>query len=614
MLLNKSDTGTEIKDFNGRIVINRIFPISQQPVVSCTISPVQFVLRYYDSSFSYLGTSYSSSAKFARIIIVVSDGTALAKSAVNGKTLTINGVTYELWNTNLPVSFASQQEIVTMPTRINNLKSDVEFLENSVEFLENSAEVLINKNDISGDIVDALGRVVVNRFFPITQQPTITSNAGYAFLRYYDSNYSYLDSSYSSSAKFVRVGIVVNDNVEIDYADIRGKLLSVNGYTYEFVSNLIQTPQSTIENIILAVNDASIVLLNKNNNGTEIEDYDGRISINRFFPISSEPTIICNIPSVGYAFRYYDTAFSYIGSSYTSSAKYVKIVLRISDGTAINKSVTYGKTLKVNDVVYSIDCSFLPLSQPFIEDISNQRKYKFGIELMQIFQKYTTVGDSLMAGYTSVDGVTIGSAVSRESNNNWVGYIEKRIGQQLTNLAIGSSTTHHWRYGDGPSAPEYVADINDANIKTDCYIIALGVNDIGQSVPVGTSADVKVDYNENGDSYYGNYDFIIRKLLYFNPYAHILCFTIPKDTATNYNVAIRYLCGLYPTQVHCIDLAANYMEEFNSGIIEGNRFGVHYNPLAYNVISTIIEEAISNYIYDNYLLFQKVPYYSGWPN
>ena len=496
-----------------------------------------------------------------------------------------------------------------------------QFIEDDVAFWNQASRwqnivlseiVLLNRNDKDGSIEITKGRIVIDRFFPISSEPIISTSITVSAIskRYYDSNFEFLSSTYSSDAKYVRIVLVINStNTEIDDSVVKGQTLTINNVTYELGMPLLPLSQLYMEDIL-----SSIVALNKNDNNGVVEDFKGRILVNRFFPISSEPIIACDIiPLVTIAKRYYDSNFDFLSSTYSSDAKYVRIVIvSNTQATELNDSIVDGKTLTVNGVVYALYTPSLPLHQPFMEKISSQPDYK-GEELMQIFPKFTTIGDSLMAGYTNVEDVFVGSAAARGTKNNWVGYIEKRIGQSFTNLAMGSSTTHHWRYADGPAAG-YIADINDANIPTDCYIIALGVNDKSVSMSVGTSADIATDYNNNADTYYGNYDYIVRKLLSFNPYAHLMCITNPASGAENYNAAIRYICGLYPSQVHCIDLALNYMPDFTSGIIEDNHYNGHYNPLAYNIISTIIQKAISDFIYNNNSLFKKVPYWPNWPN
>lgn len=228
--------------------------------------------------------------------------------------------------------------------------------------------------------------------------------------------------------------------------------------------------------------------------------------------------------------------------------------------------------------------------------------------LTQLFPRVTIIGDSLSCGFTSVDGVVIGSATARPTNNNWPGYMMKRLGFSLNHQGIGSSTSHHWRYADGPTST-YYPDIPASKAATDCYMIGIGVNDLRGTHPIGSIADIAENKDNNADSFYGNYDYMIRNFMSANPYAHFFCFTIPKSEGArvdNFNIAIETICNLYPSKVHCIRL--DEISDYTSGIIADNFTNGHYNPLAYNLMSVIIEDEISKFIKNNYSLFKLTPY------
>lgn len=220
--------------------------------------------------------------------------------------------------------------------------------------------------------------------------------------------------------------------------------------------------------------------------------------------------------------------------------------------------------------------------------------------LMQIFPKYTVIGDSMACGYTKIGDILVDSATARATKNNWAGYLEMRTGRTFTNVAVGGSTSKDWRD----------THITTANVDTNCYLVGMGANDLRKGLAVGTIGDIASNNANNADSYYGNFDYLIRQIKEYNPKAHIFVFTIPKsegDTVESYNNAIRYVASLYDN-VHCIDLYSLYANEFTEGFIADNFINGHYVPIVYNYISKMIEKAICNYIYDNYSLFKTVPY------
>lgn len=233
---------------------------------------------------------------------------------------------------------------------------------------------------------------------------------------------------------------------------------------------------------------------------------------------------------------------------------------------------------------------------------------------LQIFKKVICIGDSLTAGFTNVDNTLISSAVAKSEKLNYPGFLEKRTGNTWTNLAIGNSTSHHWRYSDGPSESSK-PDINLANVHTDLYTIALGANDVRKSLQIGTAGDINYSNAENNaDSFYGNYDYIVRKLHSFNNNASIILFTMSKIEGVNansYNEAIRYISNKY-SYCHLLDLWN--IDDFNSSFLKNCWKSSHFTPVGYNRVSSLMEFYINKMIEDNVDAFIKVPYYNNYPN
>lgn len=223
---------------------------------------------------------------------------------------------------------------------------------------------------------------------------------------------------------------------------------------------------------------------------------------------------------------------------------------------------------------------------------------QFSGRLMGIFTSFTTVGDSLTCGYTSKGGVAHNSAEAKEAGNNWPTYLQLELGRTFTNVGVGGSSVKDWRATHLPTA----------DIPTNCYLVGLGVNDSRQRLTVGTSGDIATDKSDNADSFYGNYDYLIRSLLEYNPKSHVFAFTIPntESRANDYNNAIRYVVGLYD-RVHLIDLYNLYSDVYSSSFL-ANVWDKHSTPMGYMYMAQMIKSAINDYMLQNYSLFNSVPY------
>lgn len=278
-----------------------------------------------------------------------------------------------------------------------------------------------------------------------------------------------------------------------------------------------------------------------------------------------------------------------------SGAGYVRIEFtygsypdtNINNKLTISESTTGGTTYE-------------PYIAPY--DKAYKLSHNLSMNYMQIFNKYTAIGDSLTGGFVNRGDVTCTTATAIALGNNWPSYIGQRIGKTVTNIAVGGSSAKQWREELMPTA----------NIDTNGYFIAIGCREFRLGMPIGTPDDIATDFADNADSFYGNYDYMIRQLMVWKPKAHIFCMTIPAIEGGNsddYNAVIRAVTALYPEKAHCIDLArGECVAEFNAPIVAENFTNLHYNPIAYNYFSGIIERAINRYMYENFALFGDAPY------
>ena len=323
--------------------------------------------------------------------------------------------------------------------------------------------------------------------------------------------------------------------------------------------------------------------------------------VDRSFFISSNITnaMISNLPEYGY----YGIliTFSAIRSDVHGRIQVFanknggKLWYRVESGSGSTYSYTVWNLVATGTDVTSI------------KNTIKENEYDF----LRCFHKFCGIGDSLMAGFTSINGTTVSSATALAAGNNWFQYLCTRLNRDGTNLAVGSSTTHNWRYGSQTGYPS--TNLSDADIDgVDCYFVGLGVNDFTHpnENTIGTSADINAsDYTQNADSTYGNLDFILHKLAEYNPYAKVFVFTIPwygEYDPSTINTAISYVCSVN-SNAYCIDLAAIY-DTLDTEFVEANHTGGHFNPITYNYFSTVIENAVNKYIHDNYSQFVWIPY------
>lgn len=242
------------------------------------------------------------------------------------------------------------------------------------------------------------------------------------------------------------------------------------------------------------------------------------------------------------------------------------------------------------------------ISDSYINPLLNNR---FD-ELYKVFDTVGVIGDSLASGEC---------AYKDNGNTRYIDLYDKSWGQFMArdsgntyyNFSKGGLTTRSWF-----TTEQGYPTASDGNHKCKAYIIGLGVNDqtLGSDY-VGTSADINLnDYTQNADTFYGNYAKIIQTMKLQQPKAKFFLFTVP-NSSTNYdniNTAIRYMATIFDN-VYVIDLRTNYINFYQGDVfIRNNLRSGHYNAIAYEYMAKMIEQWISQYIYDNYEEFEQVEF------
>ena len=227
-----------------------------------------------------------------------------------------------------------------------------------------------------------------------------------------------------------------------------------------------------------------------------------------------------------------------------------------------------------------------------------------------IFRRIGVVGDSLSSGeFESLD---------ENGNKGYHDYFEYSWGQYIGRMC--GSTCFNFSRG-GMTAKEYCQSFADnmrfwdPQYACQCYIIALGVNDIhNQGQEVGTVDDInREDYTKNADTFVGWYARIIQHLKEIQPRAKFFLTTIPageerRDDAKS--IAHRdaiYAMADYFDNTYVIDLyqyAPPCDEEFRKNFFMGG----HMNAMGYIFMARIISSYIDWIIRNNFEDFREVPF------
>lgn len=624
------DVGTRVEKIEywaGRLASDK-FPIAGALSIANN-KGYPTAVRYYSDINSNVVLESSEGAGAARLVIVASPK-EVDSTILDGLVITNKGVQiYGRINTE---DISTKAHLEQGITKVN------QYIDGQVEKVE---DIIVNKviHNVSGEIVDYKGRLQITRLFAI-DSPTIVhfSPSITPFYRYYDIDGAFLGTSYTKAAKFVRVGGVVDESREITLDEVSKYTLSIGEKTYRCSQGL------TLESEFISDADmrnfdfsdgSSAFILGKYVSGdaigapVAITEGSKRAYLDMVFAGSSGDsvtisTVVGDSGVYAVPIRCVDASNNYVGTPSTGTSGTFSLP---SGTTGFYVTAVSSKDLtssNVKDAVITVNGVAYPLIGTlggYVNPLAEAKQYtdekiseiSMSLEdyynyLVGCFERIVCIGDSITAGYTGSQfaGQNIGSNDARVAARNWVGYFKRTTGSDVINLGYGSTATTHWRN----STPETEASnlycaLELANIEgTQAYFIMLGWDD---TITPGSASDIADDYNNNGQTFYGNYDNIVRRLHEMKPKAHIFVFTLARGKKnSNYNDAIRYIASLYPSYCHCIDYSKDPF--FDTSFFGAVADGTHYSPLGYNAFGNFVRNLVSKYIFDNPSLFKGIPY------
>ena len=174
------------------------------------------------------------------------------------------------------------------------------------------------------------------------------------------------------------------------------------------------------------------------------------------------------------------------------------------------------------------------------------------------------------------------------------------FGGATTRMFIDSSDSHYNTYGMG----KLLSD-DDIRETAGLYIIALGINDTSSQsygVTLGTIADIKTDYTQNPDTFYGNYGRIIATIQENYPNSKIICSTfyrkvsgsVPSNYAS-YNTAIKAIANKFA--LPCVDITTDSF--FTSADYLDNMVSNHPTAPIYTGMALAYARLIARVMNDN---------------
>lgn len=218
---------------------------------------------------------------------------------------------------------------------------------------------------------------------------------------------------------------------------------------------------------------------------------------------------------------------------------------------------------------------------------------------------YTTIAQFLKLGVIG-DSYASGEIILPPNNEfidyydlSWGQAIARRNGIKCTIYAQGGLTTRTWLTAQKGKI------LFDSSNAENLYFIALGLNDVetlGMTY-LGSISDIKENYQDNNDTFYGNYGKIISMIKEKSNSSKIVLLDLANDNNNanynSYNTAISTIAKHF--NIPCIHL--NDDNFFNSGFYKNKQYG-HPTATTYGGMALAIERLFSKCCVNNASYFR----------
>lgn len=213
---------------------------------------------------------------------------------------------------------------------------------------------------------------------------------------------------------------------------------------------------------------------------------------------------------------------------------------------------------------------------------------------ISMFENIGVIGDSYSSG-----GMVINGEIVVKYGLSFPQVLKRQTGVDFVNYSFAGATCKTWL-----TNTSYGLSKLKSETKKQLYCICLGINDAdGQETqPTGTIDDIKENYNENPNTFFGNMGKIISELQEYSPKSKILIFGIPKKQSqyVDYSVHIKQIANKF--NLPYVDSMSNSFissDDFQNNMSGGHPLAVGYSKMAV-AIKELIEKALLNSYFSDY--------------
>lgn len=212
---------------------------------------------------------------------------------------------------------------------------------------------------------------------------------------------------------------------------------------------------------------------------------------------------------------------------------------------------------------------------------------------ISMFENIGVVGDSYSSG-----GMVMNGKIVVNYGLSFPQVLKRQTGVNFVNYSFAGATCKTWL-----TNTSYGLSKVKSETKKQLYCICLGINDADrqETQPTGTIDDIKENYNDNPNTFFGNMGKIISEIQEYSPKSKILIFGIPKKQSQyiEYNGYIKQIANKF--NLPYINTMSNRFissDEFQNNMSGGHPLAVGYSRMAVAIKELIEKELLNSYFND----------------
>jgi len=220
---------------------------------------------------------------------------------------------------------------------------------------------------------------------------------------------------------------------------------------------------------------------------------------------------------------------------------------------------------------------------------------------LAMFNRIAAIGDSYTNGSLYYDGTAYTSPNQRLS---YIAVMGRRNDTDWDNFGIGGITTRGYLTNANGLARVLRSE------KSDLYFLALGINDankLGLDY-LGTIDDIKDDYTQNPDTFYGNYGKIIEQVQAYAPHAKFVMVGCMRPNSMNPNYGVFSTAIAKIAEHYGFPYINPYDDRFFTSSVMSHLSGNHPTAAGYTGIALALERLFARSVEENAIYFMDADY------